>query len=73
MINNNSQKFMIVDRNYLLSVIQDLRSLDVRGYESNEKLVGMVKDLQMILVSNAPVSFPDDGRKDTVEPTDDKK
>ena len=71
MANSSNQQFMIVDRTFLVSVVQDLRTLDVRGYESNEKLVGIVKDLQTILVTNVPISMSE-AAEDTEQPTDNK-
>ena len=53
----NSNQYVIISRDLLMSIARDLRSLDVRGYESNEKVVDMVRDLQKILVTNVPVEI----------------
>ena len=53
----NSNQYVIISRDLLMSMARDLRSLDVRGYESNEKVVDMVRDLQKILVTNVPVEI----------------
>ena len=53
----NSNQYVIISRDLLVSIAQDLRSLDVRGYESNEKRVDIVRDLQKILVTNIPLEI----------------
>ena len=53
----NSNQYVIISRDLLMSMARDLRSLDVRGYESNEKVVDMVRELQKILVTNVPVEI----------------
>ena len=53
----NSNQYVIISRDLLMSMARDLRSLDVRGYESNEKRVDIVRDLQKILVTNIPLEI----------------
>lgn len=66
----NSNQYVIISRDLLMSIARDLRSLDVRGYESNEKVVDMVRDLQKILVTNVPVEFT---QETNAEPQENKE
>lgn len=61
---NGKQQILLVDRNFMISVVETLKELDVRGYESNAKLVGVVHDLQNIILTNLPMDIvPNSGKE----------
>lgn len=68
----NSNQYVIISRDLLMSIVRDLRTLDVRGYESNEKLVDAVRDLQKILVTNVPVEITPERGETPKEPDEEK-
>lgn len=58
---NENQQMLLINRAFLVSIINTLKTLDVRGYTSNERLVGVVKDLQEFVVNNTPLGITLDG------------
>ena len=67
---NGKQQILLVDRNFMISVVETLKELDVRGYESNAKLVGVVHDLQSIILTNLPMDIVPNGSKEAGKDVD---
>lgn len=51
------QKVMLMDKGFLQGVIDTLKTLDVRGYESNKKLVICTMELERAINTNLPLEI----------------
>ncbi len=70
------QEVMLMDKGFLLGVIDTLKTLDVRGYESNKKLVICTMELERAMNTKLPLEIepnkaPEQG--DTEGSTEDLK
>lgn len=54
---NKNREILLMDKGFMISVVEELKTLDVRGYESNEKLVGIVHDLQQAIITKLPLNM----------------
>lgn len=54
---NNNREIILLDKGFVISVVEALKSLDVRGFESNEKLVSIVRELQQAVITKLPIEF----------------
>lgn len=52
-----NQEILLMDKNFMVSVVDTLKTLDVRGYESNYKLVSIVSELQKAILTNLPLDL----------------
>lgn len=70
------QEVMLMDKGFLQGVIDTLKELDVRGYESNKKLVICTMELERAMNTHLPLEIepnkpPEQG--DTEGSTEDLK
>lgn len=54
---NKNREILLMDKGFMISVVETLKTLDVRGYESNEKLVGITHDLQQAIMTKLPFNM----------------
>ena len=69
----NKQEVMLMDKGFMRGIIDTLKELDVRGYESNKKLVICTMELERALNTHLPLEIepnqaPEQG--DTEGPSD---
>lgn len=70
------QEIMLMDKGFMASVVDTLKELDVRGYESNKKLVIITMELERAINTPLPLTVepnspPEQG--DTEGSTEDLK
>ena len=51
---NEATRFVVVDRGVLAGIIDSLKKLDVRGYDSYDRLVGCVMVLENLKYAPPP-------------------
>lgn len=51
------QEVMLMDKGFLQGVIDTLKELDVRGYESNKKLVIVTMELERAMNTHLPLEI----------------
>jgi len=51
------QEVMLMDKGFFMGVIDTLKELDVRGYESNKKLVICTMELERALNTHLPLEI----------------
>ena len=72
----NKQEIMLMDKDFVIGIIDTLKSLDVRGYESNKRRVICTMELERALNTPPPLTVepneaPEQG--DTEGSTEDLK
>ena len=72
----NKQEIMLMDKDFVIGIIDTLKSLDVRGYESNKRRVICTMELERALNTPLPLTVepneaPEQG--DTEGSTEDLK
>lgn len=60
---SKATNYVVVDRNVLAGVIESMKKIDVRGFESMDRLVGCVCYLQSIM-NQAPLVPNEPNEKD---------
>lgn len=53
----NKQEVMLMDKGFMRGVIDTLKELDVRGYESNKKLVICTMELERAMNTHLPLEI----------------
>jgi len=51
---NEATQYTVVDRGVLYGLVQSLKQIDVRGYDSMDRLVGCVMVLENLMNAPAP-------------------
>lgn len=57
MAKNPKQEILLLNKGFMVDVVKTLTTLDVRGYESNQKLVHIVEELQRAIVTDLPLEI----------------
>ena len=57
----NKQKIILMDKDFVAGIIKTLKSLDVRGYESNKKLVTVTLELERAFNTTLPLTIEPNG------------
>lgn len=51
------QEVLLMDKGFMLDVVETLKTLDVRGYESNKRLVIITMELERTINTNLPLEI----------------